>query len=271
MDVKTLLHHLRKELESIGHEHESREILEDLFKRDISYLYAHDDLPVDQNILKRLEEVIEARKLGQPLAYIFNKRSFYGRDFFVNSSVLIPRLETEFSIQELLKLPGNSFLELGIGSGCVSITMKLERPSLSVDGVDISDQAIQVAELNAKKHLAQVHFFKSNLFEKVTSSYDLIYSNPPYIKTKDMDDLEDEVKKYEPNLALNGGEDGLDFYKKIIKNTPDHLNKTGYLVLEIGYNQKEEIFALLDAIHFTGKCIQDYGGHDRVIIATRRK
>lgn len=86
-----------------------------------------------------------------------------------------------------------------------------------------------------------------------------------------MEILEDEVKKYEPHIALNGGEDGLDFYKKIIKDTPNYLNKTGYLVLEIGYNQKEEIFSLLEEVNFTGKCIQDYAGYDRVIIATRRK
>ena len=271
MDVKTLVHYLGKELESIGHEYESREILENLFNQDISYLYAHDDLQVDQKTLSRLEEVIKARKSGQPLAYIFNKRSFFGRTFYVNSSVLIPRLETEFSVQELLKLSGDSFLELGIGSGCVSITMKLERPNLSVDGVDISGQAIQVANLNAKSHLAQTHFFKSNLSQEVSHSYDLIYSNPPYIRTEDMEILEDEVKKYEPHIALNGGEDGLDFYKKIIKDTPNYLNKTGYLVLEIGYNQKEEIFSLLEEVNFTGKCIQDYAGYDRVIIATRRK
>lgn len=271
MDLRSLIHCSRQSLREIGHENELREVLERVFQEDISYLYAHDEELVSKDKVSEIERIIKNRKQGLPLAYLLKERNFYGRDFYVNPSVLIPRLETEFSILELMNLPGESFLEVGLGSGCVSITMKMERPQLEVSGIDISQEALEVAKKNAKKYGVRVNFFQSNLFDKVHDSYDIIYSNPPYIESKTLESLEIEVKNYEPRLALDGGEDGLNFYREIIKKTPLFLNKDGFLVFEIGYNQKEAIFHLLEDIHFQGRCLKDYGGYDRVIVASRRK
>ncbi len=271
MKVKDLLELVHNFYKNRPYSSEGRFLLEDFLGMGFAQIYSQLDQEVEPSSCEALEAILKKREEGVPLAYILGEKSFFGHRFYVNPNVLIPRLETEFSVEELLKLPGSSFLELGLGSGAVSISLKLARPDLKVEGVDISEEALRIAKKNAQAHHCLVNFYQSDLFDRVQGRFDLIFSNPPYIESKEIQGLEREVKDHEPILALDGGEDGLDFYRRIIEDLPDYLNPGGHLVLEIGYNQGKSVGALLEEKNFSVKCIQDYAGFDRVLVASRRE
>lgn len=231
------------------------------------------------NSKKEIEKEIEEKILkdyklyenGMPLQYIIGKWNFYGRDFYVGENVLIPRYETEILIENILKISNHEkiskILEIGIGTGIISITLGSEIKNTEILGVDISDEALKLANKNRELHnMDNIKFIKSDLYEKVEGKFDLIVSNPPYINREDMKKL-DKKLSYEPELALFGGEDGLDFYRDIIKDSNRYLNKGGYIAFEIGYDQRESIIDLLEKNNFTEiKAIKDYNGFDRCII-----
>lgn len=208
---------------------------------------------------KRVEE-------GAPLQYLLGKANFYGKDFIVDDRVLIPRFDTEILVEQALKAIGERevrVLDMCTGSGAIAITIDLNS-NAEVTASDVSKEALEVAKRNNDELFASVTFVESDLFEKIESKYDLIVVNPPYIPTKDVLTLDHEVKDYEPHLALDGGVDGLDIYRKIAKEYKNYLNENGVLMLEIGIGQKEAIEELFGTVEF----IKDYNNPpiDRVAI-----
>ena len=207
-----------------------------------------------------------------PLQYIFGEENFYGRTFRVLEGVLIPRQDTEISVETLLKIIKNNkinnMLEIGCGTGIVSISVDLET-KIDVTAVDISKRAIENSIINKEKLGSGIKIMKSDLFSNIKESFDLIYSNPPYIKSDEIEKLQVEVRKHEPRLALDGGEDGLHFYRKIIEKAPKYLNDRGYLVFEIGHDEAKDICALMED-KFDIEVIKDLSKLDRVVVGQLR-
>lgn len=199
-------------------------------------------------------KLIKRRQKSEPISHIIKKREFYNRDFIVNSDVLDPRADSEILIETILKYFDKDqelqILELGLGSGCLSITLLCELINSNITGVDISMDAIKVANLNAKKHhvTKRLKIINSNLFEKLKSNdkFDLIISNPPYIESSQIPQLAKDVRLFEPIIALDGGVDGLDFYRQIALNAHKFLTKNGHIIVEIGINQENEIIAIFE-------------------------
>lgn len=257
-----------KELEYTDPIYETRRILSDLLNKDLSYLIAHYKDELEKTIENKFFDILKKRKSGMPLQYILGKEDFYGRNFKVLEGVLIPRSDTEISVEKLLDIiksnKVDSMLEIGCGSGIVSITIDLET-DIKVFCVDISLKAIENTKINKKVHNSNIEIKKSDLFENVKEKFDLIYSNPPYIKTDEINNLQVEVKDFEPRLALDGGSDGLDFYREIIKKAPNYLNENGFLVFEIGHDEAEDIFKLMEE-NFEVEVYKDLNNLDRVIL-----
>lgn len=212
-------------------------------------------------------KIINKRASGIPYAYIVGHKEFMKLDFEVNKNVLIPRDDTEILVQEVIKLNKKKILDMCTGSGCIAISLAKYIEDSIVDAVDISEKALTIAKVNAKKNNVCVNFIKSNLFTEVEEKYEIIVSNPPYIKTEDLRDLQLEVKN-EPMKALDGGKTGLYFYKKIIKEAPKYLKPNGILALEIGYDQAKDVSNLLSKNGYENiEVIKDLSGNDRTIIA----
>ncbi len=208
---------------------------------------------------------LHKRISGIPYAYIVGHKEFMKLDFEVNKNVLIPREDTEVLVQEVLKLKRKKILDMCTGSGCIAISLAKYLEGSIVDAVDISERALTIAKVNAKKNGVAVNFIKSNLFEEVEEKYDVIVSNPPYIRTEDLDTLQIEVKN-EPLKALDGGKTGLYFYQKITREAPKFLKENGLLLFEIGYDQADEVKKIMEKNEFTQiEIIQDLSGNNRVI------
>ncbi len=218
---------------------------------------------------------IEKRADRYPLGYILGEKGFYNIKLKVEEGVLIPRPETEILVEECLKrIPENkktTGLEIGVGSGAISIALLKNRPLLTMYGVDVSEKALQLTTLNAKTNgvLDRLILLKSNLFEKISQQkFDFIVSNPPYISEEEYKHLEEEVKK-EPKEALLAGKEGTEFYEKIVKGGKRFLKKNGFFGFEIGYNQGKKVKNILEIEGFKVKIIKDLQGLDRVVIGEK--
>ena len=254
-------------------EYDIKTILRDTF--DIDYnkfvMDMDNELEADKSLEYEFISRIEKRKKHIPLQYIINKQNFYGLDLYVNESVLIPRYDTENIVDCIVKdFEGSkdiSVLDLCTGSGCIAISLK-KHGFEKVFALDISDKALEVAKHNAYIHNADITFIKSDLYKELPNDirFDLIVSNPPYIRTGEIEKLDDEVKDFEPKLALDGGKDGLDFYKKILNLSKDFINKNGSLYFEIGYDQAKDVVDLAKKEgYYNIKIIKDLSGKDRGI------
>lgn len=256
-------------------------LLSDVLNKTKEYLIIHDEDEVNENEKKVFLEKIERLKNYEPIQYILNHQEFMGINFFVNEHVLIPQPDTENLVEEVLHIADKldkdvneeiRILDLCTGSGAIAISLaKLLGKKTLIYASDISDEALKIAEENSMNNMVNVYFFKSNLFRKISNLYkfDIIVSNPPYIETKELEYLPEEVKR-EPRLALDGGEDGLKFYKEISKEAKKYLLENGYLAFEIGYNQRESVENIL--IQEGYKNIysrKDLSGNDRVVIAQK--
>ena len=226
---------------------------------------------VSQKDAREILRACERRAKGEPLSSIFGWVEFYGLRFDVNKKVLSPRMETEILVEQVLKkieeFDAESVLDLCTGSGAIAVTLAKYSKS-KIYASDISKQALSVAEANARKNEVKVEFCQSDLLKdlKKGRKYDIIVSNPPYIKTGDLDKLDFEVRKYDPRLALDGGEDGLDFYRKIIEDAKKKLNKRGWLFFEVGKGQAEQVTALMQANGYESvQAVKDYNKIERVI------
>ncbi len=218
---------------------------------------------------QKFRKILEKRISGIPYAYIVGHKEFMKLDFVVNPNVLIPREDTEILVLETMKLKKKKILDMCTGSGCIAISLAKYLKDVSVDAVDISEKALNIASLNAKQNQVAVHFIKSNLFAEVNDKYDVIVSNPPYIKTKDLENLSIEVKN-EPVKALDGKEDGLFFYQKISKEAYEYLNPDGFLLFEIGFDEAKEVVDLLEKQNYKNIIvIKDLSENDRVVKAQK--
>lgn len=225
----------------------------------------------------RFKECIERRATRIPCQHITGTQEFMGYEFKVSTNVLIPRQETELLVEEALNqmkgVTSCKALDVCCGSGCIGISFYLARNEVGykddVTLLDISSDAIELSNQNNAKLQAKCSIIKSDLFENIEGKYDIIMSNPPYIRTSDIEELMDEVRIYEPRLALDGYEDGLYFYDKIIKEARKYLSDEGKLLFEIGYDQFEDVRRLLvDAGYSDITLKKDYAGLDRVVGAT---
>ncbi|MCR5147000.1 MAG: peptide chain release factor N(5)-glutamine methyltransferase [Clostridia bacterium] len=255
-----------------------RLLAEHVLKMNKFELVVHHDQAVTKEQEIEFQLGLERLKKDTPIQYITNHQEFMKLDFYVDENVLIPQPDTEILVEEVLKyvqqLPSNDtklqILDLCTGSGAIAISLAKYIDNCEITATDISTKAIQIAKLNAEKNLVhkKIHFVESDMFKNIEGNqFDIIVSNPPYIESEIIKTLSPEVQK-EPKLALDGGQDGLDFYRMIINNSKNYLKPNGKVFLEIGYNQRDDLFELIKAENLNNAptCIKDLSGNDRVIV-----
>ncbi|MGM0607548.1 MAG: peptide chain release factor N(5)-glutamine methyltransferase [Candidatus Muiribacteriota bacterium] len=224
-----------------------------------------------------LDGYIKRREAGEPVDYILGYRNFYGYDFKVGPGVLIPRFETELLVEKVGKfVEGKKVLDLCTGSGCIGITLLKEFNPDIVLCTDVSDKALEFAKINAKNILnsdekAKATFIKSDMFKKIDQKFDVIVSNPPYIERNVISTLEKQVRGFEPIIALEGGNDGYDFYREIKNNIKNFLNSGGMVFLEIGYNQGDRLKKMFSDCFKEVNILKDYNNFDRILIGKNIK
>lgn len=251
---------------------DARLLLEFICHTDRNALYAHGDQEIEDEKMQDFLQLIEKRAVHIPLQHLTGEQNFMGLDFLVNEHVLIPRQDTEILVEEIMRdlHDGIRILDMCTGSGCILLSLLHYSNDCSGVGVDVSEDALVVARQNADRLAEkQAVFIQSDLFEKVEGSFDLIVSNPPYIRSQEIAGLMPEVREHESHLALDGKDDGLHFYREIIKGAMPHLKRGGQLFFEIGYDQGEAVQALLAANGYTEiAVVKDYAGLDRVVYGT---
>jgi len=233
------------------------------------YLIIHYE---DEVEIKNLEKYkLDLQKLvnGFPIQYITNNQEFFGLNFYVDENVLIPQPDTELLIEEVIniaqKMEKPKILDMCTGSGAIAISIA-KNINAEIYASDISKKALNISKVNAKKNNIDIKFIESNMFSKIDKKFDIIVSNPPYIETNTIQLLSDEVKN-EPKIALDGGEDGLNFYRILAKECKKYLNNSGILAVEIGYNQKEKVLKIFQENGLKDLYSKkDYGNNDRIII-----
>ncbi len=234
-------------------------------------IFAHGERLIDANLCEQYKEALNRRITHEPLQHITGIQEFMGLEFAVNCNVLIPRQDTEILVEEVMKYlqDGSRILDMCTGSGCILLSLLRYSNNCEGFGIDISNEALTIARQNADKLDIKANFLQSDLFEKLEGKFDYIVSNPPYIKSSVIPTLMEEVKDFEPMLALDGKADGLYFYRQIIEGAVLHLKRAGMLFFEIGYDQAEEVGQLMkDAGFLDVKIIKDYALLDRVVFGT---
>ena len=245
--------------------------------KDRKFILLNSNIHLKNKDLIFFENLIKKRSVGNPIAYLTGKKFFWNSEFNVSKDTLIPRSDTELIIETVLRLTLRKnklhILDIGIGSGCVLLTILKERKNFYGTGIDISKNCLNISKLNAIKLKvnSKLKLFKSNVDKFITGKYDLIVSNPPYIKKSKIKYLEKDVAKFEPKLALDGGIDGLSEIRKVIKKSSDLIKISGKFVLEIGFDQKNKVINLLEKEGFYINCIyKDLGNNDRCIVCTKK-
>lgn len=223
--------------------------------------------PVDAEWLAQMNRILDARAARQPLSKIIGKRDFWKHEFRVTQDTLDPRPDTETLVEAALKLPWNSVLDLGTGTGAILISLLADRPGAVGLATDISDAALMVARENAARIGVAAQFLRADWFDGVTGQFDLIVSNPPYIALSEMAELQPEVGNWEPHLALTDGADGLTAYRIIAAGAQAHLRPGGQVLVEIGWQQAADVSAIFAAVGGQTEVLQDLGRRDRVILA----
>lgn len=250
----------------------ARLLLQYILNKPRQYLIIYDNkqltLRQEVNFFKGIKKLVK----GIPLQHITHSQEFMKMTFYVNEDVLIPRPDTEILVEEVIKIAkrinAKKILDLCTGSGAIAISLKKFIPNADIIAVDISEKALEIAKRNAEKLEAKINFVKSDLFDKLDNKkFDIIVSNPPYIRKDEIKKLSEEVQK-EPKIALNGGEDGLDFYRIITEQAINYLKTGSFLCFEIGYNQKNDVIKIIeDEQNYKNiYCKKDLYGNDRIII-----
>ena len=231
---------------------------------------------IDEKKFNEFSHYLFRRKKKEPIAYILGFKYFWKYYFYVNKSVLIPRPDTEHIVEETLKYisvnKSINILDIGTGSGCIIISILNERRKCKATAIDISNKAIKIAKTNAKLHHLEnkIKFINMDIDKHNSNKYDLILSNPPYIKNIELSRLDDDIKCFEPKLALRGGLDGYEEIKKVIRKSSELLKERGKLIIEIGKGQKEQTLIFLKKNGFyINKICKDFSGKDRCIVSTK--
>ena len=255
---------------------DSELLLSNSIKRDKKHIILNPKELLNSEQSEKFRKLIERRKRGEPVAYLINGKEFWKNEFFVNKDVLIPRPDTELIIEQVLKIYSSELqiqvLDIGTGSGCILLSILKERPNFYGTGIDISKKSINISKFNTKQlNLTnRARFFHSSVDNFQIGKYDLIVSNPPYIKSLSLKYLEKNVVNYEPKLALSGGIDGFSKIRNVIKKASVLIKKNGKFILEIGFNQKNKVKNILKEEGFyVNKAIKDYGNNDRCIISIK--
>ena len=255
---------------------DSEILMSKVLKKDRKFLIMNSRNEVVDKDYKNFRKLISSRLKRKPVAYLTGVKSFWKYDFKINEKVLIPRPETELLIEEVLefyKIKENiNFLEIGIGSGCIILSILKEKKSFLGKGLDVSKDSLKVCKVNAETLglNSRLKLYKSDIDNFMLGKYDLIISNPPYIKNLDLKNLDDDIINYEPKKALDGGLDGLSEIRKVIKKSSELIKYRGKLVLEIAHDQKNEVKKILENNNFyINKVVKDFAKKDRCIISTK--
>ena len=256
---------------------DSEILLSKVIKKDRKFILLNLDKEINQSDHNNFKNLIIERSKGKPLAYLTGIKSFWNYDFRINEKVLIPRPDTEIIIEQVLDIYKNkdniNFLEVGIGSGCIGLSILKEKRFFKATGVDLSQDCIEICRYNANKLGVgdRLKLVKSDVDNLIFHKYDLIVSNPPYIKKIDFNKLVKEVKNYEPKLALDGGLEGLSVIRKVIKKSSNLLKTNGKLILEIGHDQRQLVRKMLNENNFyIDRIIKDLAKNDRCIISIKK-
>jgi len=253
----------------------ARMLLEHVLQIPKSCLSLHLEEEVAMENEQKFGQLIQRLTQGEPIQYITNQQCFYGLDFYVDSNVLIPQPDTEILVEEVIDCVRKinrktKILDMCTGSGAIAIAIA-KQANCEMTAVDISEKALKIVRKNAIQNEVKIEILQSDMFEKVTGNFDVIVSNPPYIETETIKSLPQEVKN-EPIIALDGGEDGLDFYRILVDKARSYLQNEGILAVEIGFNQKREVMKLFEKFGFCEVyCKKDFANHDRVIVGKWRK
>ncbi len=279
----TKINKIKNILQNHGIDNASREaelIVSFCLKKDRIILY-RDNPDILPEVEKCIDNIISRRVKREPLQYILGFTDFYDIKIKTSHGVLIPRPETELLVQEAIKIIKNldnneiKVLDLCTGTGCVAIAIAKTFPNINIYATDISDKAIKCAQENAEiNQVSNIVFIKGNLFEPLKDSilFDIIVSNPPYIKTTEIINLQPEISRWEPYQALDGGEDGLEYYRKILKQAKNYLKPHGFIIFEMGEGQIEQIVKIAEEKNYGINSIRkDYSGIERVVIIRRKK
>ena len=249
---------------------DARLLLADCLELRTQNLNLLNDSYISEIKISKFWRMVKERCERKPVSKILGYRSFWGRDFEINENVLDPRGDTETLIELILDCKFENMLELGTGSGAIAITVLAERPEVTCVATDISEYALKTASTNSKRHgvESRLKLLHSNWFEKISGSFDVIVSNPPYISSEEYAQLSAEVVKYDPKISLTLGGDGLEAYREILSRALEKLSKNGHIFLEIGYNQANAVGHLFREAGFKQiKVHKDLGSRDRVISA----
>ena len=267
---------LKKEIEKLN----NNEVDDSIFKAkillafelevDMQYLNIHFDDEVGDKILRRFQEDIQKVISGIPVQYITKNQEFYGLDFYVDENVLIPQPDTEILVQEVIEIAKKftkkpKIVDICTGSGAIAIAVA-KNIEADIVASDISEKALQIAKRNALENEVNIKFLRSDMFENIEEKFDIIVSNPPYIESQTIDTLPKEVRN-EPIIALDGGNDGLDFYRILAQNSKKYLSKNGILAVEIGYNQGKVVSNLFKNCGLVNVYTKkDFCGNDRIVV-----
>lgn len=287
MNIQQVLRQAIQQLKNSGNEAPALEagvLLCHCLRRDRAFLYAHGDQELEAGLEKRFVEMLCRRVQGEPLQYITATQEFMGLELQVGPGVLIPRQDTETLVEHVLEFlqekPAQRVrvLDLCTGSGCIAVSVAHYHPSAEVTAVDISETALDIAQRNAAALQLdnRVAFLQGDLYEALgagieTGVFDVIVSNPPYIASWEMETLERQVREYEPAIALEGGQDGLEFYRRIAFHAPRFLRPGGMLAFEVGWQQASDVVSLLQSSFTDISTVQDVAGSYRVVSGCKGK
>jgi release factor glutamine methyltransferase len=255
---------------------DSQILMSKTFNEDKKFVILNSQDKISKKNLDFFNILINQRAKGKPIAYLLKKKEFWKYEFFVNKNVLIPRPDTEILIEQCLQITKNknklNILDIGVGSGCILLSILKEKKNFYGSGVDISNKSLDICKINTHKLglTNRVKLFKSDIDNFNYGKYDLIISNPPYIKKNDLKCLEKDVIDFEPKKALDGGTSGLSEIRKVIKKSSDLIKKKGFLILEIGFDQKNDVKKILNNKGFyIKKVVRDLANNDRCIISVK--
>jgi len=279
MDIKTAVHRATNKLKMNNIKSADLDceiLLSKVLNKDKKFIILNPNKSLDLMSFNYYENLIKQRCLGKPIAYLLGKKDFWKNEFYVNKNTLIPRPDTEIIIEQVLKLtknkPSLKILDIGVGSGCILLSILKEKKNFYGVGIDISKKCIDMSIINAKKLsiFNRVKFFKSDVDNFCNGKYDLIVSNPPYINDFHLKYLEKDVKDFEPILALKGGLDGTSEIRKVINRSSELIKKNGKLILEIAFDQKNRVINILKKKgFFINIVVKDIAKNDRCIISTK--